>query len=140
MIQITPNIALDDNEIQMEFVRSSGPGGQNVNKVSTAVQLRFDVAHSPSLPEEVKQRLVTLAGSRLTDQGILMIDAQRFRTQGANRQDALNRLVELIRKAAQKPRVRHKTRPTLASKQERLETKHRRAQTKSIRREKPEAE
>lgn len=140
MIQITPSIAIDENEIQVDFVRSSGPGGQNVNKVATAVQLRFDVANSPSLPEEVRQRLVLLAGSRITDKGVLIIDAQRFRTQGANRQDAINRLAELIRKAASKPAVRHKTRPTLASRQRRLETKRRRSETKHLRRSKPQVD
>ncbi len=138
MIQATPTIAIDENELQFEFVRSSGPGGQNVNKVATAVQLRFDVTHSPSLPDDVRQRLVSLAGTRITDKGVLMIDAQRFRTQGANRQDAVNRLMEMVRQAAHKPRVRHKTRPTLASKQRRLETKRRRSTTKSLRRSRPE--
>jgi ribosome-associated protein len=138
MIQITPAISLDENELQMDFVRSSGPGGQNVNKVSTAVQLRFDVAASPSLPEEVRKRLMVLAGGRLTDKGVLIIDAQRFRTQAANRQDAVERLVELVSRASRKPRVRHKTRPTLASKEKRLEIKHRRSGTKDLRRTKPD--
>ena len=139
MIQVTPSIALDENELRFDFVRSSGPGGQNVNKVATAVQLRFDAAGSPSLPEEVRQRLITLAGGRITDQGILIIDAQRFRTQVANRQDATDRLVELVRQAAQKPRVRRKTRPTQASRERRLEYKRRRSKTKGLRRSKPEA-
>jgi ribosome-associated protein len=138
MIQITPAIGLDENELEMDFVRSSGPGGQNVNKVSTAVHLRFDVAASPSLTEEVRRRLMVLAGGRLTDKGVLIIDAQRFRTQAANRQDAVERLVELVRRAAQKPRVRHKTRPTLASKEKRLEIKRRRSGTKDLRRTKPD--
>jgi ribosome-associated protein len=134
MIQVTPEIALDENELQLEFVRSSGPGGQNVNKVSTAVQLRFDVAASPSLPQAVRQRLLSLEKGRINDKGILIIDAQRFRTQGANRQDAVERLLEMIRRAAQKPKSRRKTRPTLASKERRLEIKHRRSQTKNLRR------
>jgi ribosome-associated protein len=140
MIQITPAISLDENELLMDFVRSSGPGGQNVNKVSTAVQLRFDVAASPSLPEEVRQRLVSRARKRITEKGVLIIDAQRFRTQAANRQDAVERLVELVRKAAETPRVRHKTRPTLASKEKRLEIKRRRSGTKNLRRSKPDME
>jgi ribosome-associated protein len=138
MLKITPQIAINENEIKEEFVRSGGPGGQNVNKVSTAVQLRFDAANSPSLPEDVRRRLMEQARGYLTMEGILIIDAQRFRTQAANRQDALNRLTELIRKAEQKPRTRFKTRPTLASKIKRLETKRRRSETKSLRRAKPE--
>jgi ribosome-associated protein len=133
MIQITPAIAIDENEIQEEFIRSSGPGGQNVNKVSSAVQLRFSV-FSPSLSDEVRQRLVNLARGRINEQGVLIIDARRFRSQPANRQAAINRLCELIREAAQEPQIRHKTRPTLASKTRRLETKHRRSQTKNLRR------
>lgn len=138
MIQITPEIALNENEIKEEFVRSAGPGGQNVNKVSTAVQLRFDAANSPSLPEPVRLRLLEQARGYLTKEGILLIDAQRFRTQAANRQDALNRLMELIRKAAYRPKVRYKTRPTLSSKIRRLETKRKRSETKNIRQTKPE--
>jgi len=133
MLQITPEISIDEKELQEDFVRSSGPGGQNVNKVSTAVQLRFDAANSPGLPEPVKLRLLEQARGYLTKEGILIIDAQRFRTQAANRQDALNRLMELIRKAAQKPRVRYHTRPTLASKMKRLDTKKRRSETKKLR-------
>lgn len=134
MIQITPDISIDENEIHEEFVRSSGPGGQNVNKVSTAVQLRFDVVHSPSLPDDVRTRLLSLAHGYITEQGVLIIDARRFRTQEANRRDVMNRLVELIRKAAQKPRVRYKTKPTLASKERRLENKVQHARTKQSRR------
>jgi ribosome-associated protein len=133
MIEITSSIVIDDSEIQEEFIRSSGPGGQNVNKVATTVQLRFDVANSPSLPEEVRERLISLARSRITEDGVLIINARRFRTQGRNRQDAIERLAELIRRAAEKPRSRRKTRPTLASKMRRLEEKHRRAETKKLR-------
>jgi ribosome-associated protein len=133
MIQITPTITIDESEIQEHFVRASGPGGQNVNKVATTVQLRFDVANSPSLPDEVRKRLISLAGNRITDGGILIIDARRFRTQGRNREDAIDRLVELIRNAAQRPKYRRKTRPTLASKIRRLESKHRDAEIKRVR-------
>ncbi|MFC1994322.1 alternative ribosome rescue aminoacyl-tRNA hydrolase ArfB [Chloroflexota bacterium] len=133
MIQVTSEIAIGENELQEEFIRASGPGGQNVNKVSTAVRLRFDVANSRSLPEEVRIRLISLAGNQITEDGILIIDARRFRTQGRNREDATGRLVELLRNAAQRPKVRRKTRPTLASKMRRLESKRRRANSKRIR-------
>ena len=133
MIHITRTIAIDESEIQEDFIGASGPGGQNVNKVATAVQLRFDVANSPSLPDDVRERMISLAGRRITEDGILIINARRFRTQGRNRQDALDRLVELIRTAAQRPKVRRKTRSTLASKMRRLESKRRRAETKRIR-------
>jgi len=134
MIYITKDISIDEKEVQEEFVRSSGPGGQNVNKVSTAVQLRFDVKQSPSLPVEVRKRLMRIAGKRMTSEGILIIDARRFRHQERNRQDALNRLMELIRQAARKPKIRHKTKPTLASRLKRQEAKRRHAEKKRFRR------
>jgi len=134
MIQITNTITIDESEIQEDFVRTSGPGGQNVNKVATTVQLRFDVANSHSLPEEVRKRLLSLAGNRITENGVLIIEARRFRSQGRNREDAIDRLVGLIRDAAQRPNIRRKTRPTLASKVRRLESKHHSAENKRKRR------
>jgi len=133
MIQVTSDIAIGENELQEEFIRASGPGGQNVNKVSTAVRLRFDVANSRSLPEEVRIRLISLASNQISEDGILIIDARRFRTQGRNREDAIDRLVELIRNATQRPKIRRKTRPTLASKMRRLESKRRVALNKHLR-------
>ena len=133
MIRITRTITIDESEIQEYFVRASGPGGQNVNKVATTVQLRFDVSNSRSLPEEVRTRLISLAGNRITEDGILIIDARRFRTQSRNREDAIARLVELIRNAAQRPKIRRKTRPTLTSKIRRLESKRRVAESKRVR-------
>jgi len=137
MLRINDHIAIDDSEIQESFIRSSGPGGQNVNKLATAVQLRFDVRHSPSLPYEVRARLERLAGRRLTRDGVLVITAQRHRTQERNRDDALARLIELIRAAAVRPIPRRPTRPTLGSKVRRLEVKKRRGGIKALRSAKP---
>ena len=134
MIPITATIAIDDREIEESFVRSSGPGGQNVNKVSTAVQLRFDARRSPSLPDDVSARLQKLAGGRLTKEGVIVINARRFRTQEANRRDALDRLVELIAAATEVAPVRRQTRPTLASQRRRFEAKKLRGATKKRRR------
>jgi ribosome-associated protein len=134
MIEITPTIAIEEREVQLDFTRASGPGGQHVNKVATAVQLRFDVRHSPSLPAEVKERLIRLAGKRLTDSGVLIIEARRFRTQEQNRQDAMNRLVELIRRAARRPKTRRKTGPSRAARERRLAAKRRRSEKKQLRR------
>jgi ribosome-associated protein len=137
MIQVTGRIAIDEREIEESFVRSSGPGGQNVNKLSTAVQLRFDVRHSPSLPHDVRERLERIAGSRLTNDGVLIIIAQRHRTQLRNREDALNRLIEMIRQAAIAPVKRRPTRPTKASRERRIEGKKRRSGVKNLRRSRP---
>jgi len=133
MIAVTNTISLDENELEFSFVRSSGPGGQNVNKVATAVQLRFDVARSPSLPDDVRARLIARAGNKLTRDGVLLITARRFRTQERNRADAIDRLVEMIRSAATPPKRRRKTKPTRASKQVRVEQKRRRSTTKRLR-------
>jgi ribosome-associated protein len=134
MIRVNGHISIDEREIEESFVRASGPGGQNVNKLSTAVQLRFDVRGSPSLPAAVRDRLERLAGSRLTRDGVLVIIAQRHRTQGRNRRDALDRLVELIRSAAIAPRPRRPTRPSKASRERRVDSKKRRASVKRLRR------
>jgi ribosome-associated protein len=137
MIRITDRISIDDAELEENFVRSSGPGGQNVNKLSTAVQLRFDVRRSPSLPNDVAVRLMRLAGKRMTKDGVLVIIAQNHRTQERNRAEARERLVELIQEAAVKPIPRRATKPTRASKQKRLEGKKRRGNTKALRQGKP---
>jgi ribosome-associated protein len=134
MIPITATISIDEREIEESFVRSSGPGGQNVNKVSTAVQLRFDARRSPSLPDDVSARLQKLAGRRLTKDGVIVISAQRFRTQEANRRDALDRLVELIAAATEVTPARRQTRPTRASQRRRFEAKKLRGAIKKRRR------
>jgi ribosome-associated protein len=133
MIRVTDQIAIDEAELSETFVRASGPGGQNVNKLATAVQLRFDVRHSPSLPPDVRARLARLAGRRLTQDGVLVITAQSHRTQERNRADALERLLELIRQAAVRPKPRRPTRPTAASRERRIEGKKRRAGVKRLR-------
>jgi ribosome-associated protein len=131
MIAVTPTLAIEESEIEESFVRASGPGGQHVNKSSTAVQLRFDARRSPSLPDDVAARLMKLAGSRATQDGVIVILAQSERSQKRNREEALARLVELIRRAATPPRPRRPTKPTRASKERRLESKLRRARLKS---------
>ena len=129
MIQITPSLQIDERELQIDFVRASGPGGQNVNKVATAAQLRFDV-NASSLPADAKARLLHLAGNRITTEGVLLIEARRFRTQEQNREDAMERFVELVRKSLVKPRARKKTKPTQASKEQRLKEKKKRGEIK----------
>ena len=132
MIEITPTLQIDERELQIDFVRASGPGGQNVNKVATAAQLRFDV-NASSLPEEVKARLIQLAGNRVTVEGVLLIEARRFRTQEQNREDALQRFIELVRKALIPPKPRKPTKPTAASKANRLKAKKVRGNIKRLR-------
>ena len=133
MIRITDRISIDEQELEERFVRASGPGGQNVNKLSTAVQLRFDARGSPNLPNDVRARLERLAGKRLTREGVIVIIAQRHRTQERNRQDALDRLVELIQAAAVAPIPRRKTKPTRGSRERRLEGKKQRGKVKALR-------
>jgi len=132
MLEISPTIRISENELHFDYIRASGPGGQNVNKVATAVQLRFDVRAS-SVPEDVKARLLTLAGKRTTHEGVLLIEAKQFRTQEQNREDAIQRFVVLVRKALVKPKPRRKTKPTKASKDQRLKVKKRRGEIKKSR-------
>jgi ribosome-associated protein len=134
MIEITQHIRLEEEELHFDFIRSAGPGGQNVNKVATACQMRFDVRQSSSLPENVKARLIKLAGSRMTDEGVLVIEAKRYRTQEQNRADALLRLTSLIQKAAVEPKTRRASRPSLSAKAERVDSKKKRGETKMARR------
>jgi len=133
MFEITSSLSIDERELLLEFVRASGPGGQNVNKVSSAVQLRFDVARSPSLPEPVRARLMKLAGRRVTNEGMLVIEAKKYRSQEQNRFDAIQRFSELVRKASEKPKPRRKTKPTKSSKEERLKNKRIQSETKRMR-------
>jgi ribosome-associated protein len=137
MIPVTPRISLDERELSFSFIRASGPGGQNVNKVSSAVQLRFDVRNSASLPESVKTRLEMLAGRRLTQEGVLVLLAQQHRSQERNREDAITRLTDLIRQAAIVPKARRATKPTLGSKKRRVESKVRRGAIKGLRQKNP---
>jgi ribosome-associated protein len=132
-LRITPDLSVDQREVRLDFVRASGPGGQNVNKVATAVQLRFDARHSPSLPEAVRARLERLAGRAMTSEGVLVIDARNQRTQARNREEALERLVELLRRAATPPKPRRATRVPAGAKEKRLEAKRRSGERKRLR-------
>jgi ribosome-associated protein len=132
-MEITPSLTIPENELTFSFIRSSGPGGQNVNKVATAAQLRFDVRNSPSLTADIKERLAGLAGTRMTQDGTLVIEAKRYRTQEQNRADALMRLAVLVEKATHRPRVRHATRPSLTARIKRVETKKKRGAVKKLR-------
>ena len=134
MIFITRSITIDEKEIKMDFIHASGPGGQNINKVATAVQLRFDIRSSPSLSDDICERLIKLAGRRISREGVLVIQAKRFRSQERNREDAINRLVKLIRDAVKRPIPRRPTGPTRASKERRLNKKRIRADIKQLRR------
>jgi ribosome-associated protein len=134
MIEISHHIHLEDEELHLDYIRSAGPGGQNVNKVATACQLRFDVRQSPSIPEPIKVRLIKLAGSRMTDDGVLVLEAKRYRTQEQNRADAILRLTTLIQKATIEPKTRRPTRPSLSAKAERVDSKKKRGETKLARR------
>jgi ribosome-associated protein len=134
VIPVSPSISIRDDEVSFEFIRSSGPGGQNVNKVATAVRLRFDVLHSPSISDEVRLRVLASARKRITDQGVLHIEARRFRTQERNRQDAIERLKTLLRAAEERPRIRRPTKPSAAARSRRLEEKRRRSGVKRARR------
>jgi ribosome-associated protein len=137
MIRVNPQIEIGEGDVHIDFVRSSGPGGQNVNKVSTAAQLRFDVAGCPSLPPAVRQRLFQQCAGRINTEGVLIVEASRHRSQRMNREDAMNRLADLIRRAAVEPRPRRKTAPTRASRRRRLEDKRRHSEVKSLRRPPP---
>jgi ribosome-associated protein len=137
MIRITPSISIGEGELEEHFIRASGPGGQNVNKLASAVQLRFDARRSPSLPDDVRARLERLAGRRLTREGVIVINAQRHRTQERNREDARERLVDLIRRAAVAPVPRRATKPTAGARERRLESKKRRSSIKGLRRARP---
>ncbi|MBV7331395.1 aminoacyl-tRNA hydrolase [Chloroflexi bacterium TSY] len=133
-LEITPKLSIDEDELTFTFVRSSGPGGQNVNKVSTAVQLRFDLMHSPSLPLAIRQRAAKLAGRRLTEDGILVLTSRQHRTQSQNRARVISQLIDLLRAAAKPPKPRRKTKPTAASRERRLAKKQRRSEIKRNRR------